>query len=243
MIAVPADDYLGLIELESRRLIEIAAMASGDVGVPTCPEWTLRDLVGHVGGAHRWVSTCVTGGLEAQQRLLPLPPDDVNQLSGWFGESVDRLRAALSSVAADELVWTPLKGPQASRWWRRKAALEAAIHRWDADNATHPAPEPLAAALALDGIAEFTEEFLPLMVQAAPAAPVPSIRLCPNDIDICFDVPLMTSPDGAVPGRSGTELSGSASDLLLWIWNRIGADNVVVVGDAAILRWWPCLAI
>lgn len=243
MNAVPADDYLELIELESSRLIEIAATASGDVGVPTCPEWTLRDVVGHVGGAHRWVSTCVTGGLKAQQRILPLPPDGVSQLLDWFGESVDRLRSALSSVPSDESVWTPLTGPQASTWWRRKAALEAAIHRWDADNATHAQPEPLAAALALDGIAEFTEEFLPLLVQAAPAAPVPSIRLCPNDIDVCVDVPLMTPPDGAVAGLSGTQLSGSASDLLLWIWNRVGRDNVVVVGDAAILQWWTCLAI
>ncbi|KIF71110.1 hypothetical protein HY68_24945, partial [Streptomyces sp. AcH 505] len=30
--------------------------------VPTCPEWRVRDLVGHIGQGHRWAAGIVRGG-------------------------------------------------------------------------------------------------------------------------------------------------------------------------------------
>ena len=40
---------------------ELMALAAGagagpDDPVPSCPEWTVRDLVRHLGGVHRWAT-------------------------------------------------------------------------------------------------------------------------------------------------------------------------------------------
>jgi uncharacterized protein (TIGR03083 family) len=236
-------DHLALIETESRRLVAIALKSDGEAVVPSCPDWTLRELVGHVGGANRWMATCVTGGLKPQERMLPAPPDDADKLVAWFEDSVAELLKALAAIPSQQLVWTPVTGAQGSAWWRRKAAVEVGIHRWDADNATSKAPQPLAANLALEGIAEFVEEFLPLMLLAAPVAPVPSIRLCPNDIDAHIDVSLLPAGDTRATGSPGVQLTGSASDLLLWIWNRVSADRVGLPNDEVIAGWWKGLAI
>lgn len=40
--------------------------------VPTCPDWTLRELVVHVGGAHRWVHHIVS-----TKALEPVKPEQV----------------------------------------------------------------------------------------------------------------------------------------------------------------------
>ena len=38
-----------------RRLAESAATAGPDAAVPTTPEWTITDLVEHVGQTQHWV--------------------------------------------------------------------------------------------------------------------------------------------------------------------------------------------
>ncbi len=57
-----------------------AVISGADLGakVPTCPEWTLRDLAVHVGGAHRWVYEIVrTRATEAvpDERVPQFTPD------------------------------------------------------------------------------------------------------------------------------------------------------------------------
>lgn len=236
-------DHLGLLEEESRRLAVIAANYSPTKQIPSCPGWDLNALIEHVSGAHRWVSHCVRSGLTPQERELPVAPAEVDPLV-WFDQSVCLLLASLASVPAEEIVWTPVTGPHPSAWWRRKAAVEAGIHRWDADHATGASPRPLRTDLASSGIAEFVEEFLPLMLQAVDPAPVTSVRLLPDDIDISLDVSLV--PAGVSRSTADdpvTELTGTASDLLLWIWNRPVVERITVRGGQSVLEWWKGLAI
>ena len=47
------DAYLAYITAETGRLRDALRGADLDMIVPTCPEWTLRTLAGHVGGLHR----------------------------------------------------------------------------------------------------------------------------------------------------------------------------------------------
>ena len=69
----------------------------------------------------------------------------------------------------DQPVWTPIRGALGSVWWRRKQALEVAIHRADAQVALGGVPETIDAPLALDGIDEYAEEFLPRMLRGSPS--------------------------------------------------------------------------
>jgi Mycothiol maleylpyruvate isomerase N-terminal domain len=43
----------------TRRLAESAAAAGPDAAVPTTPEWTITDLVEHVGQTQHWVAEII----------------------------------------------------------------------------------------------------------------------------------------------------------------------------------------
>jgi len=237
-------DYLTSIESDGRALIDIAARNDLDLPVPTCPGWTLGDLLSHVSGANRWVSRCVSSGLTAQERILPPAPAGRDALLRWSEESLDELLSILSTTPPDELVWTPIRGVLGSVWWRRKAALEVAIHRDDAANAANLNRQIVDARLALDGIDEYSQEFLPLMLHAvAESPPVTAVLLSPNDIDDSRVLSLIPAGDDRDPGMPGVELTASASDLLLWMWNRAPDWCLTVSGDATVVTWWKGLAI
>ena len=237
-------DYLKSIEADGRTLVGIAADFDLGLPVPNCPGWSLRDLIDHVAGANRWVSTCVASGLEAQERVLPPAPAGREQLVQWSQEAIDELVAVLSATPPDQLVWTPIRGPYASVWWRRKAALEAAVHRADAERALGLTPESIDARLALDGIDEYAEEFLPLMLLGvAEPPPVTAILLSPNDTDESRTLSLIPAGDDRDPGPATVELTASASELFLWMWNRVPEGTLAVNGDDTIVTWWKGLAI
>ena len=60
--------------------------------VPTCPEWTVRDLVRHLGGVHRWATGHVAGGRTevwavGLDEVVGAWPDDA-ALAGWLRRRV-----------------------------------------------------------------------------------------------------------------------------------------------------------
>ena len=56
--------------------------------VPTCPDWTVRQLVEHLGGVHRWAAAIVTRGLlqdlPAAEQTAFAAPKDRGTLLPWF---------------------------------------------------------------------------------------------------------------------------------------------------------------
>ena len=237
-------DYLKSIEADRKALAHIGADFDLDLCVPGCPDWTLKDLLDHVSGATRWMTKCVSEGVAAQQRILPPAPDGRDELVDWFNESIDELLTVLSGTPPDELVWTPIRGSLGSVWWRRKAALEVAIHRTDAEQALGSAPGPIDARLALDGIDEYAEEVLPLMLHAvAEPPPVTSVLLSPDDIADSRTLSLIPAGNDDDPGDPSVEITASASELLLWMWNRLPAGGLSVRGDDTVVTWWKGLAI
>ena len=59
---ISTDLLLAEVGGSAGTLAEIAATADPATQVPTCPDWTLRQLITHVGRAHRWAATI---GLDA----------------------------------------------------------------------------------------------------------------------------------------------------------------------------------
>ncbi|MGO9927943.1 MAG: hypothetical protein ACLPLP_17950 [Mycobacterium sp.] len=102
-------------------------------------------------------------------------------------------------------------------WWRRRLAVETAMHRWDAQHAVAveggPPPTPLDADVAAAGIEEFVTEFLPGL------------------LDACTD---------SRSGRADVTVRGTGSDVLLWLTNRRN-DSVDVRGDRDLLEAWTRL--
>ena len=90
------------LEIHGTRILDVVSTDDLDTGVPTCPGWTLRDLVLHLGGIHRWAATYVS-----EQRLSAIRMDLEELVGGWptddglvawfadgHGSLVDSLRSA-----------------------------------------------------------------------------------------------------------------------------------------------------
>ena len=98
-----------LIE-ETAALGELIRGADPATPVPTCPDWTLRQLFRHVGRGNRWAAQIV-----ADRRDTPLdprdvregrPPDDPDAAVDWLNagaqlilDSVDDLERHLAEIA------------------------------------------------------------------------------------------------------------------------------------------------
>jgi uncharacterized protein (TIGR03083 family) len=122
--------------------------------VPTCPNWTLADLVDHVGATQRMVAMLVgermTEPSKAFAGYAPAPTDST-QWRAWLTDGAAEAKQAFASVADDTPVWDPSGGAAGVRFWSRRLLGEVCVHRADAAAALgmryELAPEHAAAAV------------------------------------------------------------------------------------------------
>jgi uncharacterized protein (TIGR03083 family) len=242
-MTMEGSDYLTAIRVESEAFSR-AARRDLTAAVPSCPGWTVADLVGHLGGVQSWVA----GGIEAKS-LTPFPgaPARSGDLLHWFDRGVRRLVGALENAGTDMPVWTVTQGdgvPGRSLWWYRRQTHEAAIHRWDAQAATGSAAA-IDSVQAIDGIEEFFEVALSHVVRRHPMAFRGSIELAPTDTSTGWMIDFFNGRAQVGPPtgkRSLAILRGPASALLLWLWNRPIGTAVVIEGDRRLPEQWRQLA-
>jgi uncharacterized protein (TIGR03083 family) len=154
MAGLDHERYCVALTEETALLREALHGADPGIKVPTCPEWTLRELAGHVGFAHRWVEEIVRTRATAQ---VPdsavwdgVPPGDPEGLDNWLADGAGRLAATLREAGPDLPVWswTP---DRRTGVWARRMALETLVHRADAAIAAEfpfeAEPEPAADAI------------------------------------------------------------------------------------------------
>ena len=90
---------------------ELAEIVSGDLArpVPTCPEWTFRQLATHVGRGHRWAAEIVATRAAEAIPFRQVPdgklPDDPARHVEWLNAAAARVIAAVTAAGGD-LVWT-----------------------------------------------------------------------------------------------------------------------------------------
>lgn len=232
--------------VDEGRAFAGAAEGHLDGPVPPCPEWNVGGLVHHLGVIHRWVAATAAAGGERVQFERPPRPDDADLLP-WFRAGHEELVAALS-VDPDTKAWTfsPL-GAANVGWWRRRQALETAVHRWDAQSATTGRPDPIEPALAVEGIDEVLLEFVGGH-DRGPIANDPidgltgSLHLHSTDADGEWLVDLDARPPVTrrEHAKADTALRGPASGLYLWLWNRQTPDQagLEVFGSTEVVEAW-----
>lgn len=71
------DRYCDEVTVQTGLLRQALAGADLQARVPTCPEWTLRDLAVHVGGATRWMNEIVRTRASAE-----VPDEAVPEFAG-----------------------------------------------------------------------------------------------------------------------------------------------------------------
>lgn len=221
-------EHLHHFAAEHHAFVAACHRAGVQTVVPSCPGWTVADLLYHVYevqyGWHRVTAERLKG---FELISLPARPTDETLAAVVAGEHA-AYAAVLGAFDPSTPIWT-WAGLQDMAWLARRMAHELAVHRVDAEMAAGEValvPELLAS----DGI----DEFLTYFVNTRGGEVGGSVHLH------CTDVPgewtLRPDGDGFVVAREHAKgdcaIRGGASEILMALWRRGPLDACDVMGDA-----------
>ncbi|NYF58992.1 maleylpyruvate isomerase N-terminal domain-containing protein [Micromonospora purpureochromogenes] len=176
----------------------VASAPSLDVRVPTCPEWTLFDLVQHLGeGRRSWAATIAAGPTASAKSASegPAAPREREALLAWSAASTQQLLDALREAGPDRGCWTwwgTSQSPQTCGAVARHQLQEIAVHTYDAQ-VTLGAPQPLPDEVALASDASLRGTASELVLAFYGRIPVDSLKLA-GDRRL-FDLLIAWEPD------------------------------------------------
>lgn len=217
-----------------------AALLAAQREDPTAPaasglRWDRTELLAHVANVHGWVRAQLRRGPDEQIRFSTVErAPEGDGLTDWYEAGAAELLDLLASMDL-AATWPTWAGPQPGTFFPRRMAQETAVHRWDAVSG------PIDSGLAVDGIDELLELFVPRLSSDRLVGVEGSIHLHATDTEGEWLVQI--SPEGIRFERGHAKgdvaLRGRAQDLILWSWNRVPVDNrFEVFGDAALLDSW-----
>jgi uncharacterized protein (TIGR03083 family) len=242
-------DFRAALLDQTQAFGELIRGADPATPVPTCPDWTLRQLFRHVGRGNRWAAQIV-----AERRSQPLnprdvrdgrPPGDVDAAIDWLNGGVQQLIIAVDQVGSDARVWTFL-GPRPAGWWIRRRLHEVLVHSADAAIAVG-ADFTTAPELAADAINEWIER---IVVQANKQAPPVergrTLHLHATDAGLgpTGEWTILNDEHGLTwthdHGKGDVALRGPATDLLLAMVRRrpVAELDIEVFGDTGVWEAW-----
>lgn len=216
--------------------------ADPNLRVPTCPEWPLRVLVGHIGQAHRWAAGIVRSGPTPVPDPFDADPGSPGTWPDWLRDGAADLADAVLA-AGESPVWT-FFGPRPAAFWVRRMLHDTIVHHADAAGATGAAfaVEPDVAA---DAISEWLEVLSdPVTPTLKPA--FAELRGTGQTLQLRTDTGvgwlITRTPDGVRWAR-GTDtadvtLAGPVADLLLVLTRRLPPDRVAITGDRDLADHW-----
>jgi uncharacterized protein (TIGR03083 family) len=239
-----ADRYYAELLTEATTLAAVTEAADLTRLVPACPEWTLRDLLWHLGRAHRWAATIVE-----RRAVEPVPLDEVDvrvpdapaERTAWLRAGAERLVGAVREAGPDTHVWTWARD-RTARFWLRKMTHESVVHRLDAELTVRVDSSSVAADLAADGVSDLLDT-IAVLSGDGPDPVFAGLR--GNGERLAFGKWLVRrTPAGVVWtygfGEADVSVQGRVVDLLLLLYRRAGLDDlpVHVHGDRGLLDHW-----
>jgi len=229
--------YIEAIATESRAFAG-AARRDLDATVPSCPEWSVRDLVEHLGEVQRFWTEIASRGITDPAELgdwdetREKPPQGTDVVE-WFEGGARALIDLLAVLDLERRIWTWSRERTAA-FVPRRMAHEASVHRWDAENAVGVAA-PVEPDVAADGIDELLHVYL-LAVAPLEQPPGSSVHVHTTDIEGEWLVRLDEEPVlGCEHAKGDAALRGPASDVLLALWGRLPPEAVETHGDTKVL--------
>ncbi|MEU3726487.1 maleylpyruvate isomerase family mycothiol-dependent enzyme [Streptomyces sp. NPDC031705] len=242
-------DHGAAVAAETARFAALLADADPTAPVPTCPGWTLGDLVRHTGGVQRWFSVLLRQRIQqpptSRDVDLGLPARE-DGYAAWLSAGAAAAAQVFADTDLDAPMWVWGADGHA-RFWVRRMLFETLVHRVDAER-TLGLGSAIDPELARDGVDEFLAN-LPFAALFAPKVAHlrgsgEAIRFRCTDTDGTWLVRLRPDGFGLVaddPGApAAAEVRAAAADLLLVLYGRLDrtAPAVAATGDAELLDRW-----
>jgi len=236
--------WLAALRAEGPTIVQALSEADPAAPVPSCPGWTVADLLGHLVRQYAWVNAHVGRGvLTPPEPIRPEGPQTatVAEYQAGFTDLLTRLDLLDPEMPA----WNPAPQTKKVAFWQRRVANDTAVHRWDAQMAGVGLSEPLEAKQALDIVSEVLDTLLPAGRGHRRADRLGMVALSAADLDHTWHVRLREN-GGVALLDTDTLLddddlhervlaTGSVSDLALALWGRVGFDVLTVTGDEVLL--------
>lgn len=118
---------IALLDSTVAQTREVAAWvdeADPSTAIPTCPGWTLADLVGHIGATHRWVSRLVDENISDPGTAFSIdwepPPTDPSAWAGWLRGGASRVAETFAAATGEHDVFDPSGGGDGVAFWSQR---------------------------------------------------------------------------------------------------------------------------
>src|SRR5215213_10230771 len=252
MTSLPHDRFCDELVTQTGLVREVVAGADLSATVPTAPDWTLADLLRHIGGNLRAVEQAVRTGVPVTEPEREVPG---HAGPGGDAQAAEAAATTLRSAGPDAQaqIWD-IRWPTAA--WARRAAHDLVVHRADAAG-TVGAAYRVDGDLAVDAVDEFLDLLSGLAAAEAGAAgaattaaadpgPGGTVHLHATDADPGLSAEWLLVPDP--PGfrwrhaheKATVAVRAPLADVLRVVTRRLppDADGVEVVGDRAVLDAW-----
>jgi uncharacterized protein (TIGR03083 family) len=239
--------YCGAFAAEAGRFADVVDGFDLGAAVPTCPDWTVAELVRHLGGIHRWAGQMVRDRAQtrlSREDLERDPPANGAYDAAWIRSGARRVLPWFEAADPDVAMWA-WGADKHARFWPRRMLHETTVHRTDAE-AARGVESPIEPGIAVDGVDEFLDN-LPHAEYFAPAVAelkgTGTIRWVATDAGERWRI---TLSDGGFDwdhedGPADVTVSGTAADMMLLAYGRRSADDrdrFTVEGDGDLLAWW-----
>lgn len=250
MVSDSTEPHRAALIAETDALADLARDADPATPIPACPGWTLADLVTHVGRAQRWAAATIDARSRSELDIRSVPEGarpGWAAAPAWLSAAARLVLDAVDSVGADTEVWTTIGEPRAARWWVRRLANEATVHRADALLALDRTVT-IGSARAADAITEWLELLtVGLRVRARPALPEGhTVHLHATDPGLGAAGEWLIRTSGVTidwdhaHAEATVTVRAPASALLLILLGRIPASgpHVRFQGESAVFAGW-----
>lgn len=230
-------------------LVEHAGTAGLDRRTVTAPDWTVRELVAHLGMVHRWATAVVSGGRRVDPAVFEAEGLSSQDPLGWLRSGVQTLTDVLEGAPEELDVRTFLAdAPPPRLFWARRQCHETTMHAVDALSAAlerMPRAEDtwIGRDLAVDGLDELLTGFLPRRHSRLRSETPTTVAVRPDDDPAGWLVHLSDEPpvtERVADGPADLVLAAPAASLYLALWNRsdvVTAEDFGFWREGAAITW------
>ena len=233
--------YLGCLAADHGDLRDAAASVELTVPVPSCPGWTMGDLVSHLAEVYLHKVTVMRTGRWPEQWPPPgrNPEPPLRLLGRGYGELIAEFRTRQPADPAP----TWYDPDQTVAFWIRRMAQETVVHRIDAELAAGLPVTPVPDDLAIDGVDEVLNRFLGYDVEALDrvegghlghdAGQDTITVLAGQTAWTVRPSPREVAVDDGASDNPRVVIQAAPEPMLRWLWGRAGDDAVRFTGDQA----------